>query len=109
MDLDMDALIVEEESNTANELIITVREALCGTDGPKWSATMEEEMEALLKNKTWSLVDPPPDRQIVSCKWVLQKMTDVTGNIICFKARLVARGFPQIPGIDFKDKFSPAL
>ena len=109
VDLDMDALIGEEEPDTANELIITVREALSGTDGPKWRAAMEEEMTALLKNKTWSLVDPPPDRQIVSCKWVLRKKTDATGNIIRFKARLVARGFSQIPGIDFKDTFSPTL
>ena len=70
---------------------------------------MEEEMITLLKNKTWSLVDPPPDRKIVSCKWVLQKKTDATGNIIRFKARLVARGFSQIPEIDFKDTFSPTL
>ena len=62
----MDALIDEEESGTANELIITVREALSGTDGPKWRLAMDEEIIALLKNKTWSLVDPPPDRQIVS-------------------------------------------
>ena len=109
VDLDMDALIIEEEPDTTNELIITVREALSGTDGPKWRAAMEEEMTALLKNKTWSLVDPPPDRQIVSCKWVLRKKTDATGNIIRFKARLVARGFSQIPGIDFKDTFSPTL
>ena len=84
----MDALIVEQESDIANELIITVREDFSGTDGPKWKVAMEEEMMALLKNKTWSLVDPPPDRQIVSCKWVLRKKTDATGNIICFKARL---------------------
>ena len=35
MDLDMDALIVEEEPDTANELILTVREGLSGTDDPK--------------------------------------------------------------------------
>ena len=35
VDLDMDALIVEEEPDTANELILTVREGLSGTDDPK--------------------------------------------------------------------------
>ena len=40
VNLDMDALVVEEESDTANELIITVREVLSDSDGPKWGATM---------------------------------------------------------------------
>ena len=70
---------------------------------------MKEEMIALLKNKTWSIVDPPPDRKIVSCKWVLRKKTDANGIIIRFKARLVACGFSQILGIDFKDTLSPTL
>ena len=84
----MDAVIVEEEPDTANELIITIREALSGTNDPKWRAIMEEEMTALLKNKTWSPVDPPPDHQIVSCKWVLRKKTDATRNII-YASKLV--------------------
>ena len=109
VDLDIDALIMEEDPDTTNELIITVREALSGTDVPKWRAAMEEEMTTLFKNKTWSIVDPPPNRQIVRCKWVLRKKTDANGNIVRFKARLVARGFSQIPGIDFKDTFSPTL
>ena len=63
----------------------------------------------LLKKKTWSLVDPPPNLQIVSCTWVLRKKTDVTRNIIRFKAALVDPSFLQIPRIDFKDTFSPML
>ena len=68
MELDTDALIVQEEPDTTNELIITVRELLSSTYGPKWRAGIQEEMTTLLKSKTWSLVNPPHDRQIVSCK-----------------------------------------
>ena len=70
---------------------------------------MKEEMTTLLKNTTWSLVDQPPDQQIVNCKWVLRKKTNANGNSIRFKGRFVACGFLQIPRIDFKYTFSSTL
>ena len=70
VDLDLDTLIVQEEPDTTNELVITIREVFSRTDDPKWRATVEEDMIDLLKNTTWSLVHPPPNRQIVRSKWV---------------------------------------
>ena len=29
------------------------------------------------------------------------------GNIVCYKARLVAQGYTQMPGMDFHDMFTP--
>jgi hypothetical protein len=31
---------------------------------------MEEEYDALLKNKTWHLVSPTSNKNIIDCKWV---------------------------------------
>jgi hypothetical protein len=37
---------------------------------PKWRTTMQEEMEALHKNKIWDLVKLPNENKVVGCKWM---------------------------------------
>ena len=39
---------------------------------PRWKTTMEEEFSLLQKNNTWELVDLPPRRKLVQCKWVFK-------------------------------------
>lgn len=34
---------------------------------------MIEEIESLLKNGTWVLVEKVPGRKVVSCKWIFKK------------------------------------
>ena len=40
-------------------------------------------------------------------KWVFHVKKDGTGNIIQYKACLIAQGFSQVPGIDYFDTFAP--
>ena len=40
------------------------------SDYPIWKTTMKEEYNSLQKNDTWELVDLPPGRKLVKCKWV---------------------------------------
>lgn len=69
---------------------------------------MVEEIESLMKNRTWILVDRPAAQRPVSCKWVYKKKVEAE-NKIRFKARLVARGFTQEEGIDYNEIFSPVV
>jgi len=39
---------------------------------PNWHQAMQAEYDALLINNTWSLVQLPPDRQAIGCKWVFR-------------------------------------
>ena len=70
---------------------------------------MEQEFHALLRNKTWTLVPPPPRVNVIDSKWVFKVKKHSDGSIERYKARLVARGFRQRHGLDYEDTFSPVV
>ncbi|GAB2297069.1 hypothetical protein Dimus_038454 [Dionaea muscipula] len=76
---------------------------------PQWRAAMTDEITTLLHHGTWSLVPPPPVVNIVTCKWLFRIKRLPDGSVDRFKARLVARGFTQQPGLDYKEMFSPVV
>ena len=67
-----------------------------------WKEVCQYEMDVLTKNEMWDLVDLPPSHKAVKSKWVFKLKSD--GYFAC---RLVAKGFMQIPGLDFDKTFSP--
>ena len=110
VDINHGEILERDDNVTSNDdFVLSAKEALSGPDAENWRKAMEDEMESLRKTGTWTLVEPPNNRQIVTCKWVLRIKRNATGEPVRFKARVVARGFSQVPGIDFKDTFSPTL
>ena len=84
-----------------------LREAKGRVDWELWKKAMEEELTMLNNAGTWELIDPPTGVNIVGLKWVFKAKKDAAGNVICYKARLVAQGFSQVPGVDYFDTFAP--
>ncbi|MFS7910246.1 putative RNA-directed DNA polymerase [Helianthus anomalus] len=74
-----------------------------------WINVMNEEISALHKNNTWTIVDLPKGKRSIGCKWVYKVKYRSTGEIERYKARLVAKGFNQREGIDFDETFSPVV
>uniref|UniRef100_A0A2N9HTS2 Reverse transcriptase Ty1/copia-type domain-containing protein n=1 Tax=Fagus sylvatica TaxID=28930 RepID=A0A2N9HTS2_FAGSY len=76
---------------------------------PHWRLAMNLEFDALLRNRTWSLVPSTAARNIIGCKWVFRIKRHANGSIERYKARLVAKGFHQQPGVDYSETFSPVI
>lgn len=85
----------------------TLREAKSHPDWLLWEKGIEEESAALNRARTWELVDTPKNANIVRSKLVFRAKKDVAGNVVQYKAQLIAQGFLQVPGINYFDTFAP--
>ncbi|KAI3751757.1 hypothetical protein L2E82_22848 [Cichorium intybus] len=83
------------------------REAVAGPKSAKWKEAMDSEINSMYDNQVWNLVDNVPGRKTVGCKWIFKKKTDMDGKVHTYRARLVAKGFTQTPGVDYDETFSP--
>jgi hypothetical protein len=76
-------------------------------DWPSWKAAMDVELKALQELGTFTPTTLPPGRKAIPCKWVFKVKRDAKGDLIKYRARLVAKGFRQIAGKDFDEVFAP--
>jgi hypothetical protein len=88
---------------TSSTAPYNVQEALAN---PRCKAVMDDEYDALMKNKTWRLVPPQPGHNAIDCKWVYKIKHKVNGSVERHQYRLVAKEFKQHLGIDYDDMFS---
>lgn len=85
----------------------TINEAKRSPNWPQWQEAIEAERFALESHGTWRLEEPPSGTNVVGCRWVFVVKRDASGAINRYRARLVAQGFSQIPGVDFFDTYAP--
>lgn len=91
-----------------NEDPSTYSEAMSGQDSEEWWSAMHDEIDSMVKNQVFTLVDRPK-QNVVGSRWVFVTKMKPTGDVDRHKARLVARGFSQIHGIDYSETFAPVV
>ena len=70
---------------------------------------MDAKIEQLKNLGTYKMVELPANRIPIANKWIYCLKCDHNGNIMHYKACLIAKGFSQIPGIDFTKTFTPVM
>ena len=74
-----------------------------------WQETIASEVDSIRRNHTWEVVDLPVGKRAITAKWIFKEKRDSSGEVRKLKARLVEKGYEQIPGEDFYKTFAPVV
>ena len=84
----------------------TYQEAMASPFRAEWIRAMQAEWDAFESHKVLSPAKLPVGAKALGTTWVFTIKTNLDGTRR-FKARLVAQGFAQRPGIDVNETFAP--
>ena len=89
-----------------HDKLTNYEEAMMSPDSAKWLEAMKSEMRSMYENKVWTLIDLPIDQRAIEIKWIFKRKTDADSSVTIYKARIVAKGFRQVQGVDYDEIFS---
>ncbi|XP_033511578.1 uncharacterized mitochondrial protein AtMg00820-like [Nicotiana tomentosiformis] len=73
----------------------------------KWRKAMDDEIDAIERNDTCELSDLPKGHKTIGVKWVFKTKLKEDGEVDKYKARLLAKGYKQEYGINYREVFAP--
>jgi transposase InsO family protein len=76
-------------------------------DREKWREAIRKEFRDMIRRGVWRYRKRnqlPGDRKVIGSKWVFKKKRNGV-----YRARLVALGYSQIPGVDYTENFAPVV
>jgi hypothetical protein len=86
----------------------TLAEAKSRREWPLWKEALNQELASLYDKYVYEEVcksEVPEGKQLIPGKWVFDYKTDSHDEVIGHKARCVAKGFYQSPGVDFDETY----
>nr|GEZ65235.1 hypothetical protein [Tanacetum cinerariifolium] len=71
-----------------------------------WIESMQKELHQFDRLEVWELVDRPLCKNVINMKWLWKNKCDEENTVIRNKSCLVAKGYAQKEGVDFKESFA---
>lgn len=81
----------------------TYTQAMASPDRAAWLTAMQEEFDAFKRHSVGTLVDAPPQANVLGGMWVFTRKRDEFNRVCRFKARWVVFGNHQIKGLDYNN------
>jgi hypothetical protein len=76
-----------------DDTLSTIEEAYSSPDADFWKEAIRSEMDSIMSNETWDVVERPYGCKPIGSKWVFKKKLRPDGTIERYKARLVIKGY----------------
>jgi hypothetical protein len=96
------------EHQSFNPLIqpLSYQDALNRPNAQHWHIAITSKFDFLMKKHAWELIDNlPMGRKPMNCKWIFKLKLKPYRQIECYKARLFAKRYSQVVGMDYHDIF----
>ncbi|KAG7527904.1 Reverse transcriptase RNA-dependent DNA polymerase [Arabidopsis suecica] len=111
-DVDIDEIFAYKVAIEINEdhEPTSILECTQRSDWLKWKEAINVELSSLKKRDVFGpILRTPSEIKPVGHKWVFVRKRNENNEIVRHKARLVAQGFSQRPGIDYEETYSPVV
>jgi len=88
--------------------LVNYKAAMETSEAAQWQEAVHSEYFAVVKNMVLTFVNSIPTRmRPILTKLILQRKLGSRGEMIKYKARLVAQALSQVEGLDFAQTFAP--